>query len=243
MCDTCKPDLTISRRTFIKGALAVGAGAALTGVEPLLGSTAEAAVTEPAILTCAEWYARPPKQPIVVLPYRPNKIIIHHTAGANSTDYSMLHARRLAQAVQQAHFARGFIDSGQHFMISRGGYILQGRHNSVGALRKGDRHVLGAHCEGQNRYALGIENEGTYTSALPTRALYTHLVSLCAYMCKQYRISPGRIYGHRDFGATQCPGDRLYSMLPRLRRDVAYQLSSGKPHLTAVDIDVSDLPE
>jgi peptidoglycan hydrolase-like protein with peptidoglycan-binding domain len=44
---------------------------------------------------------------------------------------------------------------------------------------------------------------------------------MCAYICRQYRIQPTELFGHRDFKDTACPGDVLYGMLPRLRKDVA----------------------
>jgi hypothetical protein len=69
--------------------------------------------------------------------------------------------------------------------------------------------------------ALGIENEGTYSAVDPPEKLWARLRDLCAYLCRQYRIAPTAIYGHRDFKDTACPGDRLYAALPRLRTEVA----------------------
>lgn len=155
-----------------------------------------------------------------MLNQRPNKILIHHTAGSNSTDYSRAHAYALARQIQQSHFGNGWSDSGQHFTVSRGGFAMQGRHNSLGALRSGTKSVVGAHCPGQNSIAVGIENEGTYTSVSPPAVLYNELVRLCAYICDQYGLHSSRIFGHRDYFATACPGNKLYAMLPRLRDDV-----------------------
>jgi len=129
----------------------------------------------------------------------------------------------------------GWADTGQHFTISRGGYIMEGRHNSLSRLNAGSGMVVGAHCPGQNDQAIGIENEGTYTSVAPTTALYNKLVALCAYICDQYDISPTRIYGHRDFVSTACPGNVLYSMLPQLRADVANALNPPASWSAIVD--------
>jgi N-acetyl-anhydromuramyl-L-alanine amidase AmpD len=115
---------------------------------------------------------------------------------------------------------RGFIDSGQHFTISRGGYAMEGRHRSLERLSLGQGHIVGAHCTGQNDQSIGIENEGIYTSVAPPGALYNQLVSLCVDICTQYALPASQIYGHRDFAATECPGDVLYGMLPQLRSDV-----------------------
>ena len=116
---------------------------------------------------------------------------------------------------------RGWPDTGQHFTVSRGGVVLEGRHRSLEFVRVGRWQVEGAHCTGQNVVALGIENEGTYSAVDPPAELWNKLRSLCAYLCGQYGIRPSQIYGHRDFKDTACPGDRLYAALPRLRAEVA----------------------
>jgi peptidoglycan hydrolase-like protein with peptidoglycan-binding domain len=218
---------SVSRRSFLKAALGVGTSILVGGIELRFAPVAEAAVNSPSIASCSTWGAQAPKEPITVLSTRPTKILVHHTAGSNSTDYSLSHAYQLARNIQQSHFNRGWIDSGQQFTISRGGYVMEGRHRSLEVLNGGTSHVRGAHCDGQNDVAVGIENEGTYTSVQPPQALYDQLVALCAYICQQYNIPSSQIYGHRDFNATQCPGDQLYAMLPKLRTDVAARLTNG----------------
>jgi N-acetyl-anhydromuramyl-L-alanine amidase AmpD len=155
---------------------------------------------------------------------------VHHTATPNSTDLSQAHAFALARSIQNNHMdVRGFIDTGQHFTISRGGFITEGRHRSLERLRAGSGHVVGAHCTGQNSQAIGIENEGLYTSVAPPAALYNQLVALCADICVQYGVPATQIYGHRDFASTECPGDVLYARLPKLRIDVAARVGGGTP--------------
>ncbi|HEY8374142.1 MAG TPA: peptidoglycan recognition family protein [Pseudonocardiaceae bacterium] len=177
------------------------------------------------IISCDTWGARPPSEPITVLNQRPTALIIHHTATANSTDYSREHAYALARAIQNHHMdTNGWIDTGQQLTITRGGYVLEGRHESLNALRSGTKHVVGAHASGYNTVAIGIENEGTYTSVAPPAALWESLVTTCAYICATYGLSPSAIVGHRDVNATACPGDVLYSKLPQLREEVAARI-------------------
>jgi N-acetyl-anhydromuramyl-L-alanine amidase AmpD len=221
MCDSLNSP---SRRGFLKAALGIGTSVVIGGIELRFAPAAEAA---PAITGCDTWGAQPPTEPITVLGQRPTKIIVHHTAGSNTTDYSLAHAYDLARGIQQSHFGRGWIDSGQQFTISRGGYVLEGRHRSLEVLQGGTSHVRGAHCDGQNDVAIGIENEGTYTSVQPPAALYNQLVAMCTYICQQYGIPSSQIYGHRDFNATACPGDQLYAKLPQLRADVAARIGDG----------------
>jgi N-acetyl-anhydromuramyl-L-alanine amidase AmpD len=219
-------DNPMARRAVLRG----GMGLALAGSLGVLRGLPADAVTAPTIYGTSAWGARPPSSPITVLDWRPTMVIVHHTAGANSTDYSLSHAFSLARAIQDYHMDHnGWIDSGQQFTISRGGYIMEGRHRSLEVLTGGTRHVRGAHTSGQNDYAVGIENEGTYITASPTTALWNSLVNQVAYICQKYAISPSRIFGHRDYNNTECPGDKLYSMLPQLRDQVAAKLGLPNP--------------
>jgi hypothetical protein len=176
----------------------------------------------PDIVPCPGWGARPNRQIVPVWNQRPVKILVHHTASPNQANTSRGAADALARSIQNYHMdARGWLDTGQHFTISRGGFVLEGRHRSLEVLRAGRQQVEGAHCTGQNVVAVGIENEGIYTGVDPPPALWNSLRDTCAYICAQYGIAPTELYGHRDFKNTACPGDRLYGMLPRLRGEVA----------------------
>lgn len=199
----------------------------LAGAGVLVGLGASPALGTPIlpIRSCADWGARPPSQPTSVVSERPVRILIHHTASANVTDYSQAAAYANARWIQDLHMdTNGWIDSGQHFTNSRGGFLMEGRHGSLAALRAGDRVVVGAHCPGQNTAAIGIENEGLYMDVEPPKLQWDSLVSFCVYTCEQYGIPPTAIQGHRDYRDTLCPGDKLYALLPRLRQEVAQVL-------------------
>ncbi|MFC4425092.1 N-acetylmuramoyl-L-alanine amidase [Deinococcus navajonensis] len=220
---------TLTRRDVLRWGGLLGAGALLAScgmqAPPLEGLPLNSqAVAAPTIAGTATWKAQAPKEAVTLLDRRPTRILVHHTASANVTDYSQAQAFSLARSIQQSHFDRGWIDSGQQFTISRGGYVMEGRHRSLEAAQGGTRHVRGAHCDGQNDVAVGIENEGTYMTVSPPGGQYSALVSLCAWLCQQYGIPATELYGHRDFNNTSCPGDVLYSQLPQLRRDVAARL-------------------
>lgn len=206
----------LSRRHVLAGGLALAGGGLL------LGTGTAAAADPPPILDCDAWGARPPSEPVPIWDQRPVKILVHHTATPNVVDLSAAAAIGLARAVQKFHMDhRGWLDTGQHFTISRGGVLMEGRHRSLEILRAGKQQVEGAHCTGQNVVAIGIENEGTYIDILPPQGLWNRLRETCAYICTQYGIAPTELYGHRDFKDTACPGDRLYGELPRLRSEVA----------------------
>ena len=99
---------------------------------------------------------------------KPVKILVHHTATPNQADVSQGAAFALARSIQNFHMdRRGWLDTGQHFTVSRGGFAMEGRHRSLEIVRAGRQQVEGAHCTGQNIVAVGIENEGTYTVDRP----------------------------------------------------------------------------
>jgi hypothetical protein len=221
----------VSRRRVLLGGLAALGGTLLVAsTDP----DQAWAVDEPPIINCAGWGARPNSRVLPVFNKPPVKILVHHTATPNVPDTSRDAAVRLARNIQNFHMdRRGWPDTGQHFTVSRGGVLLEGRHRSLELVRAGRRQVEGAHCTGQNAVAVGIENEGTYTAVDPPGALWQRLRDLCAFICLRYRIAPTAIFGHRDFKDTACPGDRLYAALPRLRTEVAGLLGVRLPDKAA----------
>lgn len=207
------------------GAVALGTGVSAASARY---AAPPAAAAEPSVSGCDVWGARPPTRPVTVHTARPHKVIVHHTASPNAADGSEEHAFALARSIQNSHLDRGWIDSGQHFTISRGGHVLEGRHRSLETLLGGNATVEGAHTTAQNTVAIGIENEGTYDTVQPPSALYASLVDLCTALCTRYGLRAYQIYGHRDFNDTDCPGDLLHARLPRLRADVAARVG-GSP--------------
>ncbi|WP_298180692.1 N-acetylmuramoyl-L-alanine amidase [Saccharomonospora sp.] len=218
---------SIDRRTLLlrSGLAATAVGAALA-VPAQAAATGRRQVEIPHIYDTGNWQARPPSGPITMLDHPPTYIVVHHTVEpGNTDDYSLERAFAISRSIQNFHMdSNGWIDTGQQFTISRGGYITEGRHRSLEALTGGVQHVMGANVANHNSEVIGIENEGLYMEVDVPQALWDSLVSLVAYMASQYNISPELIRGHRDFNSTACPGDVLYARLPELRQDVADRL-------------------
>jgi hypothetical protein len=177
------------------------------------------------VYTRKEWGARPPRKPARVISQIPDRIVVHHTASANTRDYSLAQAYKLSRDIQRSHMGdRGWNDTGQQLTISRGGHVLEGRNRSLAAIRAG-RHVVGAQTLNHNRRSIGIENEGTYSRAPVPSRLWDSLVETCVWLCSSYDLDPFRaIVGHRDLYTTDCPGDVLYAKLAQLRTQVAVRL-------------------
>jgi hypothetical protein len=213
--------LKLSRRNVLTGLTGL---AAITAV-PLAATNAFAdsvkEVPQPDIYGVADWGARPPNGTPNRVSTPPNKIICHHTAFPNTEDFSLEYAFQNSRDIQDLHMDNnGWMDSGQHFTNSRGGFITEGRTGSLDALLDGTYMIEGAHCVGQNSQAIGIENDGSYhDGAEPTEAQWNSLIGFCAFICSQYAIPSSEIYGHMDFNSTQCPGI-IHERLPDLRAAV-----------------------
>ena len=195
----------------------------------LFAGTAE--TSEPKIMTTQEWGASPatvdhfPEQPAA-------GIVVHNTEGPNDAplegDAEIKAAVKIARRIQRSHMVtdHNWPDTGQHFTISRGGLILEGRHGSLEAARSG-RVVRGTHAvstDGSaNRRWFGIEVEGDNRAKdLVTDQQYSALVELCAWLMKWRGVATLPIKGHMDVlaGHTDCPG-LFENRLAKLRNDVA----------------------
>jgi len=193
--------------------------------------------TPPNIIGCDDWGARAPTSKPRELPWKSVGIVVHHTATANTNELSRDQAFRLALSIQADHINRGYGDSGQHFTISRGGFILEARHGSLDALQSGTKMIQGAHTYGgpgkglrlYNDAFIGIENEGNYELETPPSAMFDSLVLLCAFLCQQYGISAQKITGHRILNDTACPGKHLFDQLSSLCGSVSDLISGRTP--------------
>ncbi|MFF5175770.1 peptidoglycan-binding protein [Micromonospora sp. NPDC000089] len=228
-----KPEF--DRRTLLRAGLGA-ATVAVVGYELAVPAAAQAAPGAELdwIISCDEWGARPPRDPLSVSAIPTNKIILHHMAFPNVTDYSEAHAIALARECQDLHMdGNGWSDTGQHFTVSRGGHVLEGRHGSLERLRAGDRQMIAAHCPGENGRAIGIENEGTYVTETPPAALLDSMVTLCVTICRQYGLHAYDIFGHWDFRTTDCPGAAFYRLFPDVRRRVFHELGADPADVPA----------
>jgi hypothetical protein len=164
------------------------------------------------------------------------KFIIHHTdseirdlTGDNKMDSRDYKA--IVRAIYHYHaVTRGWGDIGYNYLIDPLGNIYEGRYG-------GDR-VIGAHAACYNNGSVGIAIIGNYQdNDIPEPAL-SALISLLTVKAKMYGIDPegssvfrgkelANIMGHKDVGATSCPGAKLYDFLPRIRERVALSIRSG----------------
>ncbi len=185
---------------------------------------------EPKIYTTVEWGARPPRGGGFAR-HEAEGIVVHHTADPNRLpeegDREIDEAFNLARRIQNHHMDspdRMWADTGEHFTISRGGLILEGRHGTLVAAREGEV-VRGAHASSVVRYNtrwFGIEIEGVNLDACHvTKQQWNSLIDLCAWLSVWGRFDAARIIGHTEVleGHTLCPG-RIMDRLEELRAEV-----------------------
>lgn len=152
----------------------------------------------------ASWGARAPR---CVSSHSPNRITIHHTATPTSDSLSVKARLRQIQAFHQD--VNGWCDIGYQYLVSRDGRLWKGR---------GARQV-GAHVTNNNTGNVGISVIGTYTSTNPTEHQLNRIAALVRGLHNEFNIpiNTARVKGHRDFGGTTCPGNRLYGKLGAIR--------------------------
>jgi hypothetical protein len=170
---------------------------------------------------------------------------VHHTAGTN--DYTRLEAPAIVRGIEVYHVeGNGWNDIGYNALVDRFGTVYEGRYGGL------DRNVVGAHAKGFNTGSFGIAMMGDFSKADPPEPAVDALVRTLAWRLDLAHVDPlstvtmissgnerfndgvpillRAISGHRDTGLTECPGQRLYTMLPAIATRVA---ALGLPKLYA----------
>ena len=228
-------------RSAVRRAASAGAASA-TGVLRAVGAVA--AEPAPQIIPRSAWGAAdcPPRRAPGYGEVR--AAFIHHTV--NSNDYTREEAPDVVLGICRFHRnSNGWNDIGYNFLVDRFGTIYEGRAGGP------DQAVVGAQAEGYNTQSTGIANLGTFTSVAQTPEALRSIAKLIRWKLPLHGaptagtttlVSAGgssnrypagravrlqRVIGHRDSGATSCPGDALYSQLPELRRLVGNVSPTG----------------
>ena len=140
-----------------------------------------------------------------------NTIVVHHSATAYGNPIE----------VQNLHMdGRGFSDVAYHFLIDSEGVIYEGR-----AI-----NIRGAHVQGFNTGSVGIVLLGNFNDVQPTESQFDSLHALVDYLRYTYEIR--YLAGHKDYpnqspDGTECPGDNLYPLLPKLTQDLGMKYGIG----------------
>ncbi|MCW2631048.1 MAG: N-acetylmuramoyl-L-alanine amidase family 2 [Pseudonocardia sp.] len=142
---------------------------------------------------------------------------------------------------------RGYGDIGYHLLIDAAGTVYEGRWSGddglpvlggpLGPNARPQMNTAG-HVVGYNIGNVGIALLGDFTDVAPTSAAVGSLVRVLALLSTLCGLDPKTtttyanpvngntatvqtISGHRDWDATACPGNKLYPLLPEIRRRAA----------------------
>lgn len=201
--------------------------------EALFSASADAA---PSIRTRAAWDPEDSCEPRTSPPdtIKPEGAVVHHTV-SGLTSASTVPGVILAICLFHRN-SRGWDDIGYNFLVDPFGQAWEGRAGGI------DQGVRGASTAGFNSFTFGIAMIGDYSGAVPSPATLETVAEVIAWKFSIHDIPPAgtttvvvtgsqlhpdgatvaidRVSGHRDLGATRCPGDGGYSTLGSIRTEV-----------------------
>jgi hypothetical protein len=154
------------------------------------------------------WTRYQPRLSRIYAASRFSRLTIHHTGLYVNTSTARNSVARDMQGVLAAHVRLRYGDIGYHFAVDYSGCVWEGRSLAH----------QGAHVSGANEHNIGVVLLGNFERQRPAQAQMSALRSLVSALTQRYGISSRRIYGHRDLGATACPGRYLYPGVTNLRR-------------------------
>lgn len=135
------------------------------------------------------------------------RITIHHQgAGKVGTQHENSVAADI-DAVFGGHQQKGYADIGYHFVIDYDGRVWEGRSLAY----------EGAHVHGQNKGNIGVLVLGNFNQQKPSASSLESVRALTGALRDRYPIGANALYGHRDLGASVCPGTYLYERLLKMR--------------------------
>ncbi|MCF7845817.1 MAG: N-acetylmuramoyl-L-alanine amidase [Candidatus Peribacteraceae bacterium] len=177
------------------------------------------------------------------------KIVIHHSAESGERDlngdnkFDKEDAEIIVQAIYYYHTrTRGWGDIGYNFLVDPLGNIYEGR--------SGGDYVIGGHVYCANTQTIGVAFVGNFEDALPSGSALESGARLLGELANFYDLpldqfadfhgkNTRNLVGHRDYGATVCPGDALYGYLPTLASDAMTYARGNK--ISDADFDFSIL--
>ncbi|WP_269213849.1 N-acetylmuramoyl-L-alanine amidase [Schaalia sp. lx-260] len=175
-------------------------------------------------------------------------VVVHHTAGTNN--YTRDQAPGIVRGIYHYHAVTlEWGDIGYNFLVDKWGRAYEGRSGSA-AARNG-KMVVGGHSYGFNTGTMGISMLGTYSTVAPSEATLDTVGKLAGAHLRAAGVDPmssgsftaqgnsgkytagqvaylPRISGHRDNGATECPGNMGYAKLGVIR-SIATSGSNSSP--------------
>lgn len=160
------------------------------------------------IIPRAQWGARPPIRALPIAVPTP-QLWLHHSA-SSGTD------ARAVRGIQDFHMdVRRWSDIAYSFLVDDDPEFDEDVFEGRGA------GVAGGHTKGQNTVSHAICIIGNYTSHAPRDTTLHQVTDLVVHGYRSGWWPLGFSGGHRDVGATSCPGDALYRLIPEINAEAA----------------------
>ena len=199
------------------------------------GSQAGAAVAptsgQPPINLRSSWNARPSVDPPSIAS-TVRMAIVHHSVTAN--DYAPGDVPGILRSIQTFHIdGRGWNDIAYNFAVDKFGTIWEARGGGI------TNAIIGGHAMGANVETTGVVTLGDFSAAAAPQSMVNAIGDLIGWKLYVHGTDPNgtntytlgvntkyptgtvlnlpNVIGHRDVGATGCPGDNLYPRLGEIR--------------------------
>ncbi len=158
--------------------------------------------TAPVIVAVEQWGGTR-SDPSIGKKHRPAQITLHHGGVAFLRDKDPQQYLRNLQSWSRG--TRKWSDIPYHYLIDLDGRVYEGRDIAIAGDTNTNYDPTG--------HAL-IVVLGNFEEVEVNQAQLDAVVSTMAMLAKQFKISPDKIAGHKDFSAdTSCPGKSLYPYL------------------------------
>lgn len=138
------------------------------------------------------------------------KSIIVHCTATRPDWWKNKPVSEQVKEVERWHLDRGFNAVGYHYLIGRGGEVVQGR-----PVEK-----QGAHAKGHNKESIGVALFGGFGSDADdlatdhfTPVQLAAMYELIRNLQQQYQIKNENVIGHNRVSAKSCPGFRVQKWL------------------------------
>jgi hypothetical protein len=140
-----------------------------------------------------------------------DRITINHQGGSVCRLCNKNSVIAVIDSVYAGHRHKNYGDIAYHFVIDYAGRVWEARSLSY----------EGAHVCNQNKNNIGVLVLGNYEKQLPSEKSVETLGKLTTVLRGHFGIKHHRVYGHRDLGASLCPGENLYPHVVALRAETA----------------------
>jgi N-acetylmuramoyl-L-alanine amidase len=225
------------------------------------GSSAAAAMAQPAIISRAQWGADESLRNGFAGYSDTIKVgFVHHTVSSNAYTSAAGAAAQIRAIYAYDTKGLGWSDIAYNFLVDKFGDVFEGRAGGVSLA------VIGSHTAGFNYESFAVAALGCFDTTCsggglrPPAAMVTSIARVMAWKLGLFYRDPTgtgtltssgiggtnlhhpigqlvttpTISGHRDVDATACPGNLLYPYLPSIRAQAAAFLPAGlvAPHLS-----------